>query len=193
MRIHSIIPCSLINGPGKRFIIWFQGCIFNCPECFNPQTHDVHGGYELALDDLIMQISNNLDNIDGITISGGEPFLQNKELKKLLIAIKTNFKLPIVIFTGYTEEELRHDETKVECLSFIDVLIAGRYMAELKCDNRFASTLNQKVLFLSDKYSAKDFDNSAESEIIIKQDGEIIVSGKINSNRIFTKSPSGVF
>jgi anaerobic ribonucleoside-triphosphate reductase activating protein len=184
MRIHSLIPQSLVNGPGRRFTIWFQGCNFNCPGCFNPQTHDLNGGYEITMSALLDQIIYYQDVIDGVTISGGEPFLQPVVLKNLLQAIKEMLGLSLVVYTGYDYQELSQNIKLNECLSYIDVLIAGRYRDDMKNDNLFLSSSNQEMIFLSDKYSIEDFSSLAEAEIIINQAGEIITSGKLDSKNI---------
>jgi anaerobic ribonucleoside-triphosphate reductase activating protein len=82
MRIHQILEMSNANGPGLRFVIWVQGCYRKCRGCFNSETHDPYGGYELEVSKIIEQIP--LAKVSGITISGGEPFEQAEELLALL-------------------------------------------------------------------------------------------------------------
>ena len=82
MRIASTIADSIVDGPGLRFTVFTQGCPHRCPGCHNPDTHDPAGGREVSLEELEGQIAAN-PLIQGLTLSGGEPFLQAGECAKL--------------------------------------------------------------------------------------------------------------
>lgn len=81
MRIsyESVTDCL---GPGKRYVIWTQGCEKRCPGCINPEGRDPSGGYEKSVPELIGSIAAAGD-ITGVTVSGGEPFLRYEELREL--------------------------------------------------------------------------------------------------------------
>ena len=87
MKIHSIISNSTVNGPGNRFVIWTQGCSLDCLGCWNPETHLFKSGNEYQIQDLFSLIIKET-TIEGITISGGEPFDQADELYNLTKEIK---------------------------------------------------------------------------------------------------------
>ena len=82
LRVAGLIEESIVDGPGIRFVIFMQGCPHNCYGCHNPDTHDPNGGYDMSIDEIVTKISNN-PLIDGVTISGGEPFWQADKLIKL--------------------------------------------------------------------------------------------------------------
>ena len=82
MRINSILKESKVNGPGNRAVVWVQGCSLHCENCFNKAAHSLNGGIELTPEQIIAQI--DCEAVDGLTVSGGEPFDQSSELKKLL-------------------------------------------------------------------------------------------------------------
>ena len=74
MNYAKIKKCDVANGPGVRVSIFTQGCAFNCPNCFNPETHDFNGGKEFTDDtlDKILNLCDN-ENVEGLSILGGEP------------------------------------------------------------------------------------------------------------------------
>lgn len=100
IKIAGVVNDSIVDGEGFRFTIFTQGCYHNCPQCHNPQTHDVNGGHEVDTDDLLSQICEN-PLLNGVTFSGGEPFLQAKPLAQLAKEVHKR-GLNITTFTGYT-------------------------------------------------------------------------------------------
>src|SRR5215472_7822341 len=106
MRIHARVSQSHVNGPGRRAVLWFQGCTLRCPGCWNPTTHafDITpecGAREIS--DWILQCSE----IEGVTFSGGEPFQQADGLLELCHHLKTDKPaLSLGLFSGYTIREL---------------------------------------------------------------------------------------
>lgn len=118
----------------------------------------------------------NSKNINGITISGGEPFLQSEELKELIEKIKQTTKLDIMIYTGFTINELINKNQKSIdfILSNIDILIDGEYVDSLNNNSIFRGSDNQKFHFLSDKY--KKYENvlygtqNRDFEIVLKDE-----------------------
>ena len=82
VRIAGKIRHSSVNGPGVRYVVFFQGCPHKCKGCQNPETHDPVSGEEVYISELTDEIRNTR-YIDGITISGGEPLMQPHAVKKL--------------------------------------------------------------------------------------------------------------
>ena len=73
--IAGLVNDSIVDGPGFRFAVFTQGCPHDCPGCHNPQTHDFAGGQDADTDDIIAQFRKN-PLLDGITLTGGDPFCQ---------------------------------------------------------------------------------------------------------------------
>ena len=122
---------SIVDGDGLRCVLWAQGCLHNCLGCHNPNTHDLTGGY---LED-VEEICGQLDQIsyhDGITISGGEPFLQTKELLPIIKHAR-RLGMNVWVYTGYTIEELlAMNKPEInEVLENIDILVDGRFVQRL--------------------------------------------------------------
>ena len=104
-RIHSIETCGAVDGPGLRYIVFTQGCPLRCQYCHNPDTWKATDGNETTTEELIEDIVKyksfmNASN-GGVTVSGGEPFLQPEFLKDLLMKCKENGLHTAVDSSGY--------------------------------------------------------------------------------------------
>jgi anaerobic ribonucleoside-triphosphate reductase activating protein len=176
LQVHHVESSSAANGPGRRFVIWLQGCTLNCPGCFNPETHLRSGGEKTTVADLISNIIA-LTGLEGVTISGGEPFQQPIPLAALLTEIRAKTRLSVVLFTGFTWAECARIVESQSILSSIDVLIAGRYQANQRVAHSLTGSANKKFYFITNRYSQKDFAQIPEAEAIIDTDGTISFSG----------------
>ena len=129
MRIIRIDKNNQVNGDGLRCVIWFAGCNHQCPGCHNPETWDFNCGHDLNIDDMdVIYDQLERDEISGITLTGGDPIYQYKELLPFLEQIKINFpNKTIWCYTGFNYEEIDH----LPVMEFIDVLIDGRYISSL--------------------------------------------------------------
>lgn len=106
LRIHALIPHTEVNGPGRRFCVWAQGCSKKCPDCYNPEAQDIAGGYDLSIEELYDRIVKTPE-IEGVSFSGGEPLEQAEALTELIKRLKKHTKLSILIFTAFTMEQLQ--------------------------------------------------------------------------------------
>ena len=176
MNIHSIIPNSKVNGPSNRFVIWTQGCSLNCYGCWNPDTHTFKGAKYYIVDYIFDMIIKE-PNIEGVTISGGEPFEQTSELFKLTKLIKDKTNLSQIIYSGYTLKEIEEDIMKGKILSNIDVLIDGRYNAEKLSKNGAIGSTNQRHHFFTNRYSLNDFQKQNRLEYLFNNDGSTSLTG----------------
>lgn len=160
-------------GPGYRSIIWVQGCPFRCRGCISPEWQIEKENILVSVEDFA-QILLNDPKIEGLTISGGEPIMQAKELSKLIKTIRMMKDINVVCFTGFLLEDLRNIQDDVgigSLLQEVDVLIDGPYIEALNDNHGLRGSSNQKVHFLTDKLTYFDFDNH-------RRDQEIIISGK---------------
>ena len=94
IRIAGLVEESIVDGPGIRFVVFTQGCPHGCKGCHNPQTHDVNGGRDESIEKIASMIDSD-PLLKGVTLSGGEPFMQAGKLVKLLNKIK-NEKLNVI-------------------------------------------------------------------------------------------------
>jgi len=151
LRLSGITPESLVDGPGIRYVIFTQGCLHSCPNCHNPSSWDVNAGKEFNVKEIIRKIKKNKgSSIRGITFSGGEPFLQAKELTQLALA-SHQIGWDVVTYTGYTYEELleleKTDSAVTALLCATNLLIDGRYVHEKQSKTApFRGSANQRII-----------------------------------------------
>ncbi|MCB1144714.1 MAG: radical SAM protein [Leptospiraceae bacterium] len=146
------------EGPGKRFVLWVQGCLKRCQYCCNPSMLKIQPARVVSVDSINRLISRSVKNysIEGITILGGEPFLQAKPLSKIA-SYTREIGLSVMVFSGYTYEELTSLDLsyKNEFLESIDLLIDGEYDHKLPdLERNWVGSRNQKFHYLSDFYKA---------------------------------------
>lgn len=138
---------SIVDGPGLRLTIFTQGCLHHCPGCHNPQTHDPNGGSWADTEDILAAAAEN-PLLDGITLSGGDPFLQ--PIPCLALAEGAHkIGLNVWTYTGYTWEALleENDAEKLALLKETDVLVDGPFLlAERSLELRFCGSRNQRLI-----------------------------------------------
>lgn len=150
IRIAGIIKNSITDGPGFRYAVFAQGCPHNCVGCHNPQSHSFTDGEDVPEGKILKEILEDR-LLDGVTFSGGEPFMQAAEFAALAHDIHANSKLNIYCFTGYTWEELMDQSPTrkgwMELIQELDVLIDGRFeIAQRSLDLRFRGSANQRAI-----------------------------------------------
>ena len=147
IRISGVVNDSIVDGPGLRLTIFTQGCPHHCEGCHNPQTHSYKGGRKISIKKLEKEITSN-PLLQGVTFSGGEPFLQAKNLITLAKFIKEQ-GLELACYTGYLYEVLLGDSVPFskELLKYIDILIDGKFVISQKSMNlKFKGSSNQRTI-----------------------------------------------
>ncbi|MBA3465479.1 MAG: radical SAM protein [Deltaproteobacteria bacterium] len=173
-RIHAIEPRSRANGPGSRFVVWMQGCSLGCAGCFNPTTHDAGAGREVAVADIAAQLA--AANVDGLSLSGGEPLQQPAAAAALLDAARA-LGLSTLAFSGYTIDEIRALPGGSEVLARLDVLVDGRYRSSERLATGLRGSENQRIHLLTRRYSLTDVEATPVAEIRIGPTGELVLTG----------------
>lgn len=149
VRLAGMIGESIVDGPGIRFVVFAQGCKHNCPGCHNPQTHSFTGGKLVSIDSIIDEIKKD-PLLDGVTISGGEPFEQALALSELAHRVR-EMGLNVMTYTGYTFEELIEGSGQKEgwdkLLSETDILVDGPFEIDKKSLLlKFRGSQNQRII-----------------------------------------------
>lgn len=146
IRISGITPESIVDGEGIRYVIFTQGCPHHCPGCHNPSTHSFDGGKVVAIRDIITDIERNRKYIDGITLSGGEPFCQSDQCS--IIAEKAReMGLSVWCYTGFLFEDLYGRDDALGLLKNTDILVDGPFILEERSlDLDFRGSRNQRVI-----------------------------------------------
>lgn len=148
MRYNKVRKMDISNGPGVRVSIFMQGCTFNCKNCFNPETHDFAGGEEFDEDviDEVLKLCEN-EHIEGLSILGGEPMHPINIEGTTELAKKFKEKFPnknLWVWTGFLFDR---DLQNKEVLKYIDVLVDGQYVDELRDPRlKYNGSSNQRVI-----------------------------------------------
>lgn len=145
IRVFGIAKESIVDGTGIRLAIFTQGCCHHCKGCHNPGSHSLDSGKLYETEEIIAMMDNPL--LDGITLSGGEPFLQVKACKELAAAAHER-GLTVWCYTGFTYEQIDRDEiVDASLLDNVDVLVDGRFEIENRSlDLLFRGSLNQRLI-----------------------------------------------
>lgn len=174
IRIAGTVPESTVDGPGLRYVIFTQGCPHHCEGCHNPTTHDLSAGKLIKLDTLLERINKD-PLISGVTLSGGEPFLQAKTLCKLLDKLDRK-KLDVMAYTGFEYEKLlelaNENNGFKDLLERLDVLIDGKFDKNKKDELlMFRGSSNQRVIDCK-----KSLSEGLVHEAKFSDEGEILFS-----------------
>ena len=146
LRIAGTVNDSIVDGPGLRYAVFTQGCPHDCPGCHNPQTHDFSGGKDIDTSEILAQIRKN-PLLDGLTLTGGEPFCQCTACVALAQGAHAH-GLNVWCYSGYTFEELINGKAEWRLLlQNIDVLVDGPFLLEKRSlDCRFRGSSNQRLI-----------------------------------------------
>jgi anaerobic ribonucleoside-triphosphate reductase activating protein len=176
LRIHAWEPASRANGPGLRSVVWVQGCTLGCPGCFNPGTHDPAGGAPRDTADLAAELLARGSAIEGVSLSGGEPFQQPEGMLDLLTRLDGS-GLSRLAFSGYTLTELERQPLGPAILAHLDALVAGRYVAERHVGRALIGSDNQRIHLLTRRHTLAEFARIPPAEFILHADGTLTRTG----------------
>ena len=156
------------EGPYNRCCIWFQGCNLHCKGCCNLELQELKPNHIVSMEELVDIVKEAIDNynIEGITLSGGEPSLQ-MNLKDFNDRVHS-LGLGIIMFSGKPKKMLNPD-----LVSSVDLLIDGPYIEEQKDNDRILiGSKNKKLSFITDRYVDKKdyFDNPIAIEEVAAED-----------------------
>ncbi|MCI0130436.1 MULTISPECIES: anaerobic ribonucleoside-triphosphate reductase activating protein [Enterococcaceae] len=144
-------PFMFVDGEGVRCSIYVSGCLFACKGCFNRAIQNFRYGtpYTNELEDRIIEDLSH-DYVQGLTLLGGEPFLNTEVCLSLVKRVRKEFghTKDIWSWTGYTFEELLEEtDDKLELLSYVDVLVDGRFELEKRdLSLQFRGSSNQRII-----------------------------------------------
>ena len=114
---------SLVDGPGVRTVVFFQGCDLRCKGCQNPSTWEIKNGTEMTTDELVTILEKEVVN-KKVTFSGGEPLMQ---VDALIDVVKKLEGFDIAVYTGHEFEKVPN-----ELLDNITYIKTGSFKEELK-------------------------------------------------------------
>lgn len=174
VRLHAREPRSRANGPGVRFVAWFQGCTLGCAGCFNPATHAAAGAL-VEVGALLDEIAATR-GITGVTLSGGEPMQQAPAALEVLLGAR-RLGLSTLMFSGYRREELEAQALGPAVLAHLDVLIDGRYVAGERLGETLRGSANQQIHVLTRRHARAEVEATPPTEVRIAPDGSVVFTG----------------
>ncbi len=146
-KIHSIETFGTVDGPGVRFVCFFQGCHLECKYCHNRDTWDINGGKYINVDELfneIMKYKTFISPNGGFTASGGEPLLQPYFLIFLFKKLKAAGIHTAIDTSGMVEI----NDTIKELLSLTDlVLLDIKHIDPVKCKELVGFSNEKELAF----------------------------------------------
>ena len=150
-KIADYKPFNFVDGEGVRCSLYVSGCLFDCPGCYNLAAQNFNYGvpYTKELEDQIIEDLGQ-SYVQGLTLLGGEPFLNTKVCLSIVNRIRKEFghSKDIWSWSGYTWDELQKEsDDKLELLSKIDILVDGRFMESQKdLTLQFRGSSNQRII-----------------------------------------------
>lgn len=180
LNIMGYVDESEVNGPGCRAVIWVQGCLRECPGCFNTASWSFEMNQLMSIETLAHKILSNPRH-EGVTFSGGEPFWQAPALAQLARQVKAA-GLNVMSFTGFTLEQLHSPYAPAgveDLLAELDILIDGPYIESLAVNrpDSLVSSSNQQVHVFNPELSDRLTWASDQVEIHVLKDGSRIITG----------------
>ncbi|MBF0231609.1 MAG: radical SAM protein [Desulfamplus sp.] len=181
INIAGFYPETQCLGPGKRSVIWLQGCLKRCKDCITKSMQPLTDKCWIDAIDLA-DFVGQIENIEGVTFLGGEPFLQAEALCKAVWHLKKIYNLTIMIYTGYALNELTslNDIHVTKILNFTDILVDGSYEKDKDEAQKWRGSENQQIYFLSERYKKWQWVKEAKGrdiEIIIDSKGHYLALG----------------
>lgn len=147
IQVGAFQPRSLVAGPGTRAVVWVAGCLRRCPGCMKPDLFAFDAGTSLSVDQVKNKILD-IEDVDGVTFSGGEPFEQAIPLARLGAKLKAH-GLSVLVYSGYRLDMLRAQQRFHCLLEVADIVIDGEYRQELSPPIRWRGSSNQSIHALS--------------------------------------------
>ena len=163
MNIAGIVGDSIVDGPGLRSTVFFQGCAHKCPGCHNPETHAFGTGTEMSADEILSKIKKS-PLCRGVTLSGGDPVYQAEEASCLAKVLKSE-GYEVALYTGFSWEELLSEKNpyRLELLRNVDIVVDGLFVLEKRTlDLRFRGSSNQRIIESAKSMARFDSDGTTE-------------------------------
>lgn len=161
-------------GPGKRLLLFTQGCSIHCDGCINSHLWTFGCGKNISAEDILHICMEN--QVDGITLHGGEPLDQALEILEAVNMLKKN-DFSVILFTGYAKKELSGAQIKV--WDSADIVVSGRFIEDKKnLYLQFRGSTNQRVYTHKGKYkNYRLVDGQTVAILTIDNNGHLNVKG----------------
>jgi anaerobic ribonucleoside-triphosphate reductase activating protein len=184
LRVGARVARTSAEGPGWRYALWLQGCSIRCPGCCNPHLFDPRGGASVPVSALLREVADTED-IEGVTLLGGEPFEQAAALAGFAEAVCA-LGLSVMVFSGHTLDRLAGeaavDPAVARLLAATDVLVDGPFdAARPDVDRRWAGSTNQRFHYLTPRYTS-GIERPAPGEPLRVVEVRLAPDGRVSAN-----------
>lgn len=181
LNISHVDSSSYIYGPGKRYVVWLQGCTLACPGCWNVDMWP-HKAKQLILRATLLSDILSTPGLEGVTFLGGEPIEQIDNVQWILEELQPS-NLGVMLYTGHELLEVQSNKEMSGILDYLDIIISGRYLQGLRDTNLlWRGSSNQEIVLLSDRYIDYDFEERNQVEIEIDEQGQQTILGFPDKN-----------
>jgi anaerobic ribonucleoside-triphosphate reductase activating protein len=181
------VPITELNGPGRRFSLWTQGCIHRCTDhCISPQLLEARPRYVMTVAEVLGILESRARcealPIEGVTFLGGEPTEQAAPLSEIAITVRS-WGWSVMTYSGHTLQKLRSKQELAvnDLLRYTDILVDGPFILRLANPLlRWRGSSNQRILLLSERYSPADLEGMPVVkgvDITLTTDGRLLISG----------------
>lgn len=145
INLSGFVDSSIVDGPGVRFAIYTQGCKHHCEGCHNPKTWSTEPNIIYDIDELVTFVEEESLS-KNVTLTGGDPLLQIDSTLELAQKLKAK-GYNIWLYTGYTLEQIKSNQKLSLILEFIDTLVDGKFVDELKDFKlEYRGSSNQRII-----------------------------------------------
>jgi anaerobic ribonucleoside-triphosphate reductase activating protein len=165
LRINRMHHPVTVLGHGVRAGIWVQGCTIGCAGCASRDTWDPGAGEDIEPAAVLRWLDTLPEPLDGVTVSGGEPFQQPAQLAALLAEVdqwrrRRNHPVDLLIFSGYAWPRLAARPECADALAGCDAVVAGPYVEHRNTGVPLRGSDNQEIVTLTalgrQRYGAPD-------------------------------------
>ncbi len=177
LNLAALLKNTRMAGPGLRDVIWVQGCSIGCRGCANQAYLPHEPRIQMPVERLIIHFKARTDQIDGCSVSGGEPTEQAEDVEMLLREVK-KLGLSTVVFTGRTLKSLQDNPTYQDMLKYTDLLIDGPFiLAQQDSTLQWRGSKNQRLHLLSDRWTREEIEQSQPNGEIVISKNQVLFNG----------------
>ncbi|WP_410770363.1 4Fe-4S single cluster domain-containing protein [Fontibacillus sp. BL9] len=172
--VHDVNRCSFVNGPGARAVVWVQGCSIGCPGCFNPQTHTARHPAANIADPVSLGEELGRLNVDGLTLSGGEPLEQPEAVSALIRSFRSINSGTVLVFSGFSPERIFASEAARSVILLADAVLAGPYT---EGPDPYEIWNSKRLILVTDRIEPHTLMPERRMEVSLQNDSILRLSG----------------
>jgi anaerobic ribonucleoside-triphosphate reductase activating protein len=179
IRVNRMHYPVTVLGHGVRAGIWVQGCTIGCAGCVSRDTWDPAGGAEIEPAAVVRWLDSLTGPLDGVTVSGGEPFQQPDRLAALLTELaawRRDRPVDFLVFSGYARHRLMSRPDCADALAHCDAVVAGPYVEHRNTGAALRGSDNQEIVPLTALGRARygDAETTRTPAVQVSLDGDLV-------------------